>query len=544
MEDISPGRNVQLIPYGTFSSFRALDDRDSNFPRFVTEDGEVDGGLDAKFVFQDSLVLDVAINPDFSQVESDQPRVTTNQRFEVFFPERRPFFLENSNFFGTPINLLFTRRIADPQFGVRLSGKTGPYAIGALFIDDQSPGRSVTPDDPDFDKRAWFGAYRINRDIFGQSSIGAIFTQREFDGSYNRVGGVDGRLKFNSNWTATFQAVTSKTVDEDESEAGPAYKVSLQREGRTFEYSLNYDDVGRGFRTQSGFVRRRDIRQINQRIEYNFRPENRYLISWGPRLSTERVYDHTGLRLDFVQDTNVSWQFRGQSRLSVFYNFDRERLRPDDFDVLAGNIDFQRNRKGFSFGSSYFSKVSVRGRYSWGTRINFRPPDCDPLNPPLPGDPSCDVPVLADLTSGNLNVTVRPITPLRIDNDYILSRLTSREVDAGIFTNNIARSRWNWQFNRELSLRVIFEYQSLLANPRTVDLETRKNFNADFLLTYLLNPGTVLFIGYNTNLQNIHLTPGIDDETGEDIIEVARRRNRYINDARGFFVKFSYLFRF
>ena len=100
-------------------STRTLDTRDPLRPRFDRDQFEGDGGLDAKVVFRDALVMDVAINPDFSQVESDEPQVTVNQRFEVFFPEKRPFFLENASYFNTPINLVFTRRIADPQFGVR-----------------------------------------------------------------------------------------------------------------------------------------------------------------------------------------------------------------------------------------------------------------------------------------------------------------------------------------------------------------------------------------------------------------------------------------
>ena len=131
--NISPGRNIQLIPFGAFRSFRSLDTRDEDRPQFVRDRADFDGGLDAKLVFKDSLVVDVAVNPDFSQVESDEPQVTVNQRFEVFFPEKRPFFLENASFFETPINLLFTRRIADPQFGVRLTGKLGPYALGAFL---------------------------------------------------------------------------------------------------------------------------------------------------------------------------------------------------------------------------------------------------------------------------------------------------------------------------------------------------------------------------------------------------------------------------
>jgi hypothetical protein len=117
LKGISPGRNLQLLPFGSFRSSRALDLRDPAQPRFAEDRLQLDGGLDAKLVVKDSLVTDIAINPDFSQVESDEPQVTTNQRFEVFFPEKRPFFLENASFFQTPINLFFSRRIADPQFG-------------------------------------------------------------------------------------------------------------------------------------------------------------------------------------------------------------------------------------------------------------------------------------------------------------------------------------------------------------------------------------------------------------------------------------------
>ncbi len=96
-------------------------------------------------VLRDSLVLDLTGNPDFSQVESDDPQVTVNQRFEVFFPEKRPFFLENADYFRTPINLFYSRRIVDPSAGVRLTGKMGDYSFGLLSADDRAPGLIVSP---------------------------------------------------------------------------------------------------------------------------------------------------------------------------------------------------------------------------------------------------------------------------------------------------------------------------------------------------------------------------------------------------------------
>lgn len=206
LEGISPGRHMQFIPYGVLRSFRALDTRDPAAPRFDHRDAEFRGGVDSKFVIHDNLVLDVTANPDFSQVESDEPQITVNQRFEVFFPERRPFFLENSDFFKTPINLFFTRRIGDPQFGARLTGKVGPYSLGLLATDDRGPGNRVPDNDPLAGDRSTFAIARVNRDILGQSSIGAIYTDWELPAAdaFNRVGGIDSRLKFNPNWTGNF----------------------------------------------------------------------------------------------------------------------------------------------------------------------------------------------------------------------------------------------------------------------------------------------------------------------------------------------------
>jgi hypothetical protein len=554
LENISPGRNIQLIPFGAFRSFRALDTRDDNRPDFVRDRSDPDVGLDAKFIFKDSLVLDVALNPDFSQVESDDPQTTVNQRFEVFFPEKRPFFLENANFFQTPINLVFTRRIADPQFGARLTGKLGPYALGAFLIDDESPGKRVPEGDPREDKRALFAIVRASRDIFRQSSLGFIYTDREFEDDYNRVGGLDGRFKLSPNWVAELQAVTSWTRATDDNGvvtrlAGPAYDFEISRVGRSLIYELEYNDRSPGFSTETGFLRRPDIRRVGQFVGYRFWPEGRFIVNWGPEFSFDRIYDHAGNRLDWEANSFFGVEMLGRTFLGMFYNAARERLRPQDFDGLTRSLDFSQPGYGFTFESSYFSQVTLSGFMGWGKRINFAPPDGSE-------------PFLADESPAQLDITVRPTNSLRVDNTYLLSRLTDRATGDNVFNNHILRSKWNYQFTRELSLRVILQYDATLpninpllctvpesertatqvdaiaANPGLTSLCPRKNFNADFLITYLLHPGTALFIGYNGNARNIDLVPTPDGA------EIVHPRNRFINDAKQFFVKFSYLYRF
>ncbi|MFQ5695142.1 MAG: hypothetical protein ACE5HB_04060, partial [Terriglobia bacterium] len=181
--------------------------------------------------------------------------------------------------------------------------------------------------------------------------------------------------------------------------------------------------------------------------------------------------------------------------------------------------------------------VRVSGFFGTGTGINFEPP-------------IGQAPFLADDDRGQLEVTLRPLTPLRIDNSYLFLRLKEREDGATILNNHILRSKWNYQFNRELSLRVILQYDTTLTNPAFTPLETAKNFNADFLLTYLVNPWTAVFVGYNGNAQNILLCRGPGSKgpgcpnLAAGTSTLIRPRRRFINDARQFFVKVSYLLRF
>src|SRR4029453_2582419 len=118
--------------------------------------------------------FDFTANPDFSQVESDEPQVTINQRFEVFFPEKRPFFLENADYFQTPITLFFSRRIRDPQVGSRVTGRVGRWAVGALAMDDRQPGRAVAPPSPFAGDGTFNGVVRARRDFANTSRLGFL----------------------------------------------------------------------------------------------------------------------------------------------------------------------------------------------------------------------------------------------------------------------------------------------------------------------------------------------------------------------------------
>ena len=525
LENISPGRNIQLIPYGVFRSFRALDQRDASTPFFHSKTLEADIGLDTKFVIKDRLVLDLTVNPDFSQVESDEPQTTVNQRFEVYFPEKRPFFLENSSFFVTPIDLLFTRRIADPQFGARLTGKLGRYALGALFADDQSPGRLVPEGDPLAGRRAYFGVARVSGDIFKNSSIGMIYTERRFEREFNRVGGVDFRFKFADNWMAEGQAVTSSTRDEDGVySAGPAYQLFAEYAGRQFIFNTFFVDTSKGFITRPGFFRRPDLRRFSNFARYEFRPEGKLLMSHGVSVFQLNLWAHDGTPLERYHELGYFFNFQRQTHLCFSANAGRERLRAGEFDGLMQDREYPTGGRGVHFQTSFFPQLTFDGQATWGRTINF--------------SPRTGAPVSARDHFASLRVTVRPVTRLTVENRYLLSRLRVVGAEASIFNSHIVRSKWNYQLTRALSLRFIAQYNSLLVNEQFSGLQTTKSANVDFLITYLPHAGTAVYVGYNSNLQNLDPALSVVDDN------LLRTRSRFINDGRTVFVKVSYLIRF
>lgn len=535
LEGVSPGRNLQFIPYGQFARARFLDTVDLSNPLFRTQN-DFRGGLDAKFVARDALTFDMALNPDFSQVESDEPQVTINQRFEVFFPEKRPFFIENAGFFQTPVTLFFSRRIADPQFGGRMTGKVGRWALGVLAIDDRGPGLGRLASDPLSGDRAGISVVRVEREFGQQSKIGLFVSSRDFAASSNRVFSLDTRLKLSPNWALTAQAIRSYTHNlSGTSRAGPAYWTELVFSGRHFAYAGRYNDISPNFHTDLGFVPRVDIRQTDHAAAYFWRPVHGVVTAFGPSTSALVNWNRQGQVQDWSAVVGFQVFLTGQTALQF--------SRGEAFELFQ-NLGFRKHSASIQFSTEWLKWLTFSAAYAQGTREDFFPPS------PL-------LPFLARSRSARLGFTLRPRPRFRFDQTYFYTRLGAREGStptgfpsgANIFNNHILRSKLNYQFTRELSVRAIFDYNATLANPNLVDLQTTlgsfpggpliptKRFTADFLLTYLLNPGTALYIGYTDRYDNRVLEPGMPPS-------LQFIRSPSTSTGRQLFIKVSYLFRF
>src|SRR5882724_5156250 len=378
LENVSPGRNIQLIPYGLLASDHFLNQPGGGAPPMFLDKFEHRAGLDAKFVVKDSFSFDVTLNPDFSQVESDDPQVTVNQRFAVFFPEKRPFFIENAGFFATPIDLFFSRQIAHPQFGSRMTGKLEKWTLGALVIDDRQPGQGFTSGP--YDTRAVDGVVRVTREFGNQSYLGGFFSSRDFADTSNRVASLDARLKFSKNWVVDIQGVHTWTRQDLNagqnclsfassnpfigSQQGNALWLDASYSGRHFNFSTNYNDFSPNFCSELGFVNRIDIRQNNAFGGYFWRPNKSKIVDFGPTFSETVDWNHNGLLQDWQAAIGFQVDLTKQTTLSV--------NRGEAFEFFD-NVEFRKHSTSLLVATQPYKWISFSVRYTTGIGENFFP---------------------------------------------------------------------------------------------------------------------------------------------------------------------------
>jgi hypothetical protein len=523
VRDVSPGRNIQLIPFAFVRNYDVLDPALPGGPNF-RDDTEDDIGLDAKVVLRDSFVLDFTYNPDFSQVESDQPQVTVNQRFEVQFPERRPFFLENADYFATETPLVFTRRIVDPEAGIRLTGRQGPWGIGTMLMNDEAPGQRVAQSSPLYGEDADVSVLRVFRDLGQQSRAGFLFTEREFGDTYNRVSAGDTFVRLGENWLTEVLMVNTETGRADGSVAqGRQTNWRFNRNGRSFNAHYHWTQQSDDFSIPLGFLSRNYMpgtEGLHGFMEYRFWPEGSWINRIGPRVFFASQDDLTGLRVysELSPALQVAWA--GDSLLAVGINEIRERLRPRDFAGLVAPRDYEQSRWYFNYSTDIFAKIGFGLTYDDGSVIN--------LGPALGLEPE-----LADRELIEAEIRWRPMDRLRVDTTFLSTSLDDRVSGARIFEDSILRTRVNYQFTKEMSLRVIVQHED--TKPTALSrLERRENLNLDLLFRYVLNPWSALYVGFNNNESNLQL---VDTEQGTELV----RTEDLARDGRQLFVKFSYL---
>lgn len=375
-------RNLKATPFVLGTALQSgVRPVDSNF--------DPDAGLDVKYSVSPSLVLDATVNTDFAQVEIDDQQVNLD-RFDLFFPEKRPFFLENAGFFtvGNPgeIDLFFSRRIgigpageAIPiTAGGRLSGKAGRYNVGLLNMQTDNLGDRLAGSN--------FSVMRVSRDLPNRSTIGGMFINRAGTGKlardrdYNRAYAVDGKLGVRQH--TVFSSFVSKTdspgVDGDDY----AYNIRSRTSVPRFDLEFGYQEVGSGFNPEVGFLSRRGYRKPDARLMTRFRPQSfMHLQELRPHTSYRAFYGFDGLLESMQWHIDNHWQFKNSYEVHTGINITEEGVRrPFEIypRVFVPHGSYRHNEAQLVFMTNQGAPVSLNletriGGFFGGDRVALTP---------------------------------------------------------------------------------------------------------------------------------------------------------------------------
>ena len=502
---LSTSRNLEILPTFTAVRFGSRDPTTGD----ILGDPSAQGGVNVKYGVTSNLIADATFNPDFSQIESDQPQIEVNQRFALFFPELRPFFLEGAEIFAIPgpITVVHTRTIVDPLYGAKLTGKVGRTTVGVMYANDDAPGDVEDPTEPAFGQAAQTLVGRVRYDLYAESHIGGIVTHRGFLDSDSQLGGLDGNFRLGDTHSLGFRAMGTQHRDlEGVETSGHLFDVAFRRSGRNLSYTVASYAVSPDFKTDVGFVRRTNLRRTLGNISYRWWPES-WIINWGPRVSYGRNWDFDGVLIDENAQLGVSFSFAKNINLNA--NVSREMER------FAG-INFRKTRYSVGGPVNTSRRIGFGLFFSSGDEIFFDPVD----------------PFLGRETGLRTFIGLRPLSRLRSQINITTSRFTDpRNGDRKVFSVEIFRVLTTYQFTDRLLFRNISEYN-------TFD----KALGLNFLFTYRVNAGTAFYVGYEDRYQQADLI-----EEGTDFSSVADRlfrSDRFTRTNQAVFMKLQYLFRY
>ena len=490
-------RIVEILPAGTHSRTRSHQQG-----QWWAETRQTDFSLTGKLGITPSLVLDATYNPDFSQVEADAGQVDVNLRYALYYQEKRPFFLEGMEAFRVAGNteeaplyaVVHTRTIIDPVLGFKLSGKINrKNNLAAIFALDEPLDDNAGSET----HRAAFGIFRFRRILKKDSYIGAFYTGREVSGEYNRVTGIDGRLRLSKYASAEYHLLGSFTRREgEEKSSGHALGLRYAYFSRDIVVDAGLQDISPDFQVDSGFLTRQGVTRLAVFTMYAFYPKSKFFQRVEPFYWSYHLRDKES---NLVESINL-FTFRLNMPRSSMFRFDlllgREVFAGRRFDVSG--IGFQANSQ---VTKHLFFHVFFRRTGS----IYY-----DPDNP-FPGKSS----------RASLSLEYQPTEKFTTSLDLTYADFYREPDGKKEYDYAILRSRTTFQVNKYLFFRGIAEYNGFW-----------KRLLLDFLASFTYIPGTVVHVGYGSTLEKSRWN-------GQEYIPALR----FMETRRAFFFKLSYLWR-
>lgn len=539
--------------------------------RFVNQPIKQDIGVTVKYTITPNITLDAAYNPDFAEIEADALVVTANQRFPIFFQEKRPFFLEGADIFNSPLQIFYSRNIVDPDYAAKLTGKVGKNSFGLMVASDNAPGNyeeddrndpSVRPRIDEFvDENSLFAVLRVKRDFGKNNNVGFFGTFRSFPEQRNLVGGFDGNFKFTDKLISTFQVVGTHsrrcffdatfeptlepaqaqrnreicgTGSTNQTNSNPnTFNNYRTGNGLGYYWNLDYTEKNRGwfvevggrskdYRADSGFTRRINTNFIfaSNRLSTEPKPKEKIIrIDW--RQFSGINYDWKGRLQDLNFGTNFNFALQRNTFVSVESGIYLERLFEEEFGLKrsatrAGAFLGDPTRSVWQHYVSGNLNTTPIKKLSFGMFLGhiINAYDFDFGNRPQNPGPGRQF-------DAEISGELRPTDPLRVSLSYRKSRLVRNDNRVRTFDSDIVTLRSTYQFSRFTFTRFRLDYDSL-----------SQNFSGQMLFGWNPNPGTAFYAGYNDNFNY----NGFNPFTGNP------ERN-FERNSRTFFIRASYLFR-
>lgn len=494
-----------------------------------------DFGADAKWGVRQNLTLTGTINPDFSQVEADVGQVLLNERFALFYPEKRPFFLDGLELFDSPNQLIYTRRIVAPRGGVKLAGKISGSNIAAMVVQDREEDSWSRRSHP------LFGVARLRHDFGRNYQLGSVLTTREDADDYSRLASVDFRFYHSKLYFVQLQAGESWTDSAGRDRTGSLLQADWDRTGRAWGFHYTARTVEPGFNSAAGFVNRTGVIEGRTFNRLSFYGEKGALVqTYGVFIQANRVWDYSGARplIETAESISPTATLRGGWQLSAGVG-----------------------RNGFAYDPSSYSGYTIQSRVAGYPQLPFTLPGFEkdqyngsvrvttPTLRKIGATAGVSVgrsPIFREASEGHGvridgAVDLRPTESIRTS--LQLSRLTlDRSYDNSRFSSEaIPRLKVEYQMTRAIFFRFVGQYAAR-SRTASIDREGRpimiggvldkgsksNEFTTDWLFSYRPIPGTLAYFGYGSRMTEPNQFRFTDLRRTSD----------------GFFGKLSYLFRF
>ena len=505
-------------------------------------------GANVRWGLTNNFTLNGTVNPDFSQIESDEGQLQFDPRQALFFAEKRPFFLDGTEYFNTSKNLVYTRRIVQPVAAGKLTGKVNGFSLGVLSAVDGLAGSTDGVTHP------VYTLARAARDFGAHAKMGLTLTDRTEGPRFNRVASLDARRTFANIYSAQAQYAQSYTrlTDSGSSTTAPLWNTVISRNGKSFKFRYALDAVDERFRTQSGFIGRGGITQglLDQWYTHYLKPGSFIeSITYNPALYYTWRYSafvHQGEAQDKKFHNRIALTAAGgwnadATVMAETFGFDPQlyaRYRvlngPGDTAAFTGSPRIGNRDFAFSLGTPRWQHVSASAFYLWGSDENF-----------FEWAP-------ADIIFANFDVEVRPTDRLRLNMQYANQRFVRQTDHSLVGESTIPRLKMEYQIARPLFVRLVGEYvnnvqdalrddgrtnKPLIVNGALSPAFTENTFRSDFLVSYRPIPGTVFFAGYGAGYADLRDDPRSFRFPGSFGLDGLSRTDNV------FYVKASYLYR-